>query len=129
VGRKLRWLLWSGYAALWTTLLVLPSSTVELLPGRDIVGDRKYLVVKTVHVAAYAVMTILSGALQVPARWRWVLVFVLMGHGTLTEIIQKYCVSGRTGELEDVAFDNIGILIGLLLSWSWWVKKDEPENA
>ena len=123
MDRKARWLLWGIYVVLWTTLLLMPARTIDNLPGVDLFEARRYLIAKTLHVTAYAVMTILCGWLHVSARWRWLLVFFVMGHATLTEHLQEF-VPGRTGGLHDVGFDNIGIAIGLLLSWNWWVRRD-----
>ena len=127
MGQKTRWLLWGGYVVIWTTLLLLPLSAVEKLPGTEMFESSRYLVAKSVHVTAYAVMTCLSGWLLIKARFRWLLVFFLMGHATLTEIIQEH-VPGRIGHLHDVAFDHVGITIGLLLTWTWWTKNEESRT-
>jgi VanZ family protein len=128
MARSRRWLIWGVYCALWTTALLLPMEAIEKLPGHKIIAERKLLVAKSLHVIAYAVMTVLSGWLHVSARRRWLLVFLLMGHGTATELIQRD-VPGRSGELSDVALDQLGVMLGLLLSWNWWVKKEEGAEA
>ena len=122
--RKARWLWWGAYVVLWTTLLLMPGRAIHDLSDVDLFEGRRYLIAKIVHVTAYAVMAILCGWLCVPAHWRWLLVFFLMGHATLTEHIQEH-VPGRTGELHDVGFDNIGIAVGLLLSWKWWIRRGD----
>ena len=48
-----------------------------------------------------------------------------MAHGTLTEMLQLHYIPGRIGHLHDVAFDNVGIAIGICMSWNWWIKRDE----
>jgi VanZ family protein len=126
MGRNLPWFLWCGYVILWTALLVMPTSAINELPGQEILTGYRLLIAKSLHIASYAVMTVLSGRLPIQARYRWILIFFLMGHATLTEMIQLNVPSlGRSGELTDVAFDNIGVMIGLLLSWKWWTRKDE----
>jgi len=70
-------------------------------------------------------MAVLCGWLHLSARFRWIMIYFLMGHATLTEILQKYVIPGRSGLLEDVAIDQAGITIGLVLSWNWWIQKDE----
>jgi VanZ family protein len=127
MDRRTRWLVWGVYVVLWTALLVMPAGAINRLSPAEILLGSKYLIAKSLHVTAYAVMTLLCGWLHVSSRFRWLLMFFLMGHATLTEMIQFHVPElGRSGELNDVAFDQFGITLGLLLSWSWWVKKDEP---
>ncbi len=118
---KARWWLWCIYVAIWTTLLLLPVGTLNQLPGSDIPHGWKYFIAKAVHVMAYAIMAILSGWLRAPARFRWLFIFFVMAHATLTEHLQL--TVGRGGELFDVGFDNVGTAIGIGLTWSWWVRK------
>jgi hypothetical protein len=116
-----RWLLWLGYAAAWTTSLLMPVPQVNLsVEGVGI--DLHYLFAKGVHVSAYAVFTGLSGWLRVPARYRVPLLFVVMAHATATELLQTL-TSHRTGCLEDVGFDHLGVAVGLLLTWRWWTSE------
>jgi hypothetical protein len=125
MGHKVRWAVWFGFVAIWTILLLLPAGpATDSLTDIEFVADKKFFLFKSLHISAYAVMTILSGWLRIQARFRWLLVFFLMGHATLTEILQLG-IEGRTGALHDVGFDNVGIAIGLALSWKWWVKKDD----
>jgi VanZ family protein len=113
-----RWLVWGVYVLLLTTALVLPGEAVNQWPG-GISPGRKFLIAKTGHVCAYALMTILSGWLRVPVRFRLPLLFFLMAHAALTELIQLH-VSNRTGTVDDVVLDHLGIAAGLLVSWKWW---------
>jgi hypothetical protein len=32
-------------------------------------------------------------------------------------------VSERHGDLPDVGYDHVGILLGVLASWKWWVRE------
>jgi VanZ family protein len=105
----------------WTTLLVLP------MPGEvswpiQMGYDVKYYVGKSLHLGAYALLTILAGWLQPRLRWRLVLLFFLMAHAGTTEWVQLH-VSNRTGTVQDVVLDHIGVMVGLLLSWTWWAKE------
>lgn len=117
-----RWLACAIFVILWTTALVLPfpdpgSWPVQLTPSR------KFLIAKTCHVSAYALMTILCGWLRVPVRFRLLLLFFLMAHAAATEWIQLN-ISNRTGTVDDVVLDHLGIAIGLAVSWKWWSKKE-----
>ncbi len=113
-----RWLIWIVYVAAWTTALLMPvPETNWAIQGVEI--DLRYLFAKFVHISAYAVLAALSGWLRLPYRYRWLLVFFVMAHGTVTELIQDY-TPHRTGALGDVGFDNLGVAIGLLLTWKWW---------
>jgi hypothetical protein len=125
MDRNARWLVWGVYVIVWTSLLVMPGRAINDLSGNGISEGLKYVLAKSLHVSAYAGMTLLCGWLGIPCRFRWLLMFFLMGHATLTEMIQYHVPAlGRTGELNDVAFDQFGITLGWLLSWKWWVSKD-----
>jgi VanZ family protein len=64
-------------------------------------------------------MTILTGWLRVPVRFRLLLLFFLMAHAGTTEWIQLH-VPNRGGTVEDVVLDHLGIGAGLIVSWKWW---------
>jgi hypothetical protein len=123
-----RWLIWKFYVTLWTIALLSPVIPETGMAHVDeFISPWRYLLAKAVHVTAFAVMTILTGWLHAPARYRWLLVFFLMAHATATEMgqwgMQQMEWSVRTGHLHDVAYDDVGILIGLLVSWKWWMKE------
>jgi len=119
-----RWLIWLAYAALWTTALLVPVPSEPWTLG-DLRINLKLVLAKTLHVLAYAVFTVLAGWLRVPGRLRWLPLFVVMAHGTITELLQRLTVT-RTGLLTDVGFDNLGVALGLLVSWKWWTAPDAP---
>ncbi|MCI0378170.1 MAG: VanZ family protein [Gemmataceae bacterium] len=121
---KRRWLLWSLYVALWTVALLLPPEVPEAIVNHEIIRDRKFLIGKTVHIVAYAMMTILAGWLHAPPRWRLVLLAFLLIHPTVTELLQREV--DRTGLLEDVALDQIGVALGLAVSWKRWFENTSP---
>lgn len=124
MARTGRWLLWSIYVTLWTVSLLVPRQVVNsALPSLELEEGLRLMIAKSIHAAAYAVLAILCAWLRLEARFRFLLVFFLMGHATLTEILQQY-IEGRTGTLLDVAINDLGILAGIVLSWSWWVQKD-----
>ena len=123
---KWRWPIWSVYLLLWTVGLLYPT-TPSLGSIDDVISPIHMLIAKVLHVTAYAVLAMLTGWLRVPPRYRWLLLFVIMVHATLTEVGQRVTremqVSTRTGELYDVALDNAGIFLGLLASWKWWTEE------
>jgi hypothetical protein len=123
----LRWLAWLTFAALWTTALLVPIPQHPFtLGGAD--PALKFSVAKTVHVLAYAAFTALGGWLGLPARWRWLPLFVVMAHAPVTELLQRLTPT-RTGTLEDVAFDHLGVALGLLVSWKWWSAPDPADGT
>ncbi len=123
---KLRWRVWGAFLALWTALLVMPSPAFDKVPGVDLLQSYRYMAAKGAHVTGYALLAILSGWLQVSMRMRWLMMFVIMGHACLTEMIQYHIPAlHRTGDLNDVAFDHVGVAIGLALSWNWWMTTDK----
>jgi len=117
-----RWTIWIVLVALWTTALTRPLPDFTEIAGEGIMAHR-YVLAKTLHVAGYAMLAVLSGWLRAPMRWRIALMFFLMVHGTITEHIQLH-VEGRTGTLEDVGFDHLGIFLGYVASWKWWSNAD-----
>ena len=88
------------------------------------VGARRaalWIVIDTL-VVVYALLAFSAAWLPLPGRYRVCLLFFLMAHATVTELLQElleeYCHRG--GKLSDVVFDQFGILFGMLLSWNWW---------
>ncbi len=118
---RLRWIIWSGYVLLWTTLLVIPiPDYVEWSPLDPEIVTKKVLA-KTGHICAYALMTILTAWLRKGPRTRLGMLFFLMAHAAGTEWVQLN-VAGRSGTLNDVVLNHLGILAGLMLSWKWWTE-------
>src|SRR5947209_5518199 len=64
-----RWLVWLVYVAAWTWSLERPYPKV-VLEHKEFAWYF-FLFGKTVHVAAYACLAILSGWLNVPRPYRW----------------------------------------------------------
>jgi VanZ family protein len=128
-----RWLVWALFVIAWTIALlwpVQPEIGVEQID--DLLAPFRYAVTKTLHVTAYAVLTLLTAWLKAPMRYRWLLVFFVMAHGTATEMGQltmnQMGVSSRLGDLRDVAFDNLGVLIGSIVGWKLWTRDDAPSG-
>jgi hypothetical protein len=120
MGPRGRWVIWWVYVVAWTVALVVPLQTGEGWHVEGLGGiDLKHIFSKSVHVSAYAVLTGLTGWLRAPMRYRLVLLFFVMVHAPVTELLQLH-VANRTGNLEDVAFDHFGVALGLLLTWRWW---------
>ena len=122
---KWRWWIWTLYLTAWTTALLVPVPVHPPIIG-DFHASRKLLFAKGVHLSAYALFAILTGWLRVPVRFRFLLMFLLMVHATLTEVLQYTFVDyiGRHGELMDVALDHVGIAAGTLVAWRWWTAPD-----
>ncbi|MBM4071029.1 MAG: hypothetical protein FJ271_19080 [Planctomycetes bacterium] len=118
---RLRWLVWSAYVLLWTTLLVIPIPDAVDWSPLDSEYVTKKALAKTGHVCAYALMTILTAWLRTGPRLRMAMLFFLMAHAAGTEWIQLN-VAGRSGTVNDIVLDHLGILCGLVLSWRWWTE-------
>jgi VanZ family protein len=123
VSARARWLIWLAYVVAWTAALVLPVPDTGDWTVEELGIDFRTVFAKSVHIGAYAVMTGLTAWLRVPVRYRPLLVLFLMAHGTVTELLQL-TVSHRSGQLADVAFDNLGVILGMLLTWRWWSAPD-----
>jgi VanZ family protein len=118
-----RWTIWILYTLLWSTALLVPDP-IKFLRGHaprgiELSDNLTYVMAKSLHVSAYATAAILTGWLRAPSPWRWVLLLFWFLHADATELGQLL-VPGRHGDLRDVAFDHVGLLIGLALSWRWW---------
>lgn len=120
-----RWYLWLTYLLLWTAALLAPIPQHSFTAHEILHFTLKFILSKSLHIAAYAGLAMLSGWLGVQPRWRWLLMFVIMVHASLTELGQTALVA-RSGQLLDVVFDHVGIALGLLWSWKWWLA---PEPA
>src|SRR5262245_38181257 len=117
--RAWRWPIWSVALAGWTVLLLIPSPVPSLPPNFP-----WHAVAKVVHVTANAVLVILAGWLGVRARLRCIRIFVIMAQGAVTEMLQTLPALHRDGNVYDVGWDHLGVFLGLLVSWKWWIKKD-----
>jgi VanZ family protein len=110
-------LVWALFLAGWTSALLTPEP-VEIadavLPPETVFSASKLL-----HVAAYAVLAVLTGWLPVSARVRWLLLLVLSAHTLATEYLQGF-VPTRTASWLDVGIDHVGIGIGIGITWKWW---------
>ncbi len=124
-----KWGVWLAFSLYWTWLLVSPTPQPEDLPLGEYIQQQRFLFNKSIHVGVYALWTLASGFLPLPVRYRWLLAAFIMGHGTLTECLQ-YSLrewSHREGQLIDVAFDHVGVFVGLILGWKIWSRSDRVE--
>jgi hypothetical protein len=125
-----RWWLWLVYVLAWTSALLMPVPGDSHWDIADLEINLRYVFGKALHVSAYAVLAALTAWLRAPMRWRFFLMFFLMVHATLTEVLQYSIESlGRSGELFDVGLDHAGVAIGMLLTWRWWTDPDKTDMA
>src|SRR6266550_5326226 len=91
-GNATRWLVWGGYAVLWSVALL----TTFPIRARDAILPQEYAFSssKILHVAAYAVFALLTAWLDVRPPWRWALLGALALHAAATEFFQQFF--GRT---------------------------------
>jgi hypothetical protein len=116
-----RWAMWIVLTAVWTIMLVMPVPEDDRWPLPTMHGAKYYLG-KSLHFGVYALLTVLAGWLHPRFRWRLLLLFFLMAHAGLTEWLQLRVSSNRTGTVDDVVLDHIGIALGLAVSWKWWAR-------
>jgi hypothetical protein len=115
-----RWWIWGAFLTAWSTALLMPVPHDPWIIGQ-FEFSRKLIFAKSLHLGAYTFLTILTAWLRAPLRYRFLLVFLLMAHATLTEVLQFLLeFIGRHGSLMDVALDQVGIALGILLTWKWW---------
>jgi VanZ family protein len=114
----LRWLTWGVFAAAWAAALLTPHPAQ--LADAVLPKQARFPAAKSLHVASYTVLTLLTSWLCVRRGWRWALLGFVSLHAMGTEFFQQF-VPLRHGSVQDVGIDHIGILLGLALSWrTWW---------
>jgi len=119
VSNRVRWILWFLYVAAWSAAL-LTSHPVKVA-GSVLPDDTiRFITAKSLHVAAYFVLTVLTAWQRVPRPWMWLLLTFLTFHALATEGLQNF-VPLRSGTWADVAIDHIGIVLGLIVTWKWWL--------
>lgn len=104
----------------WMGLIFVVSAQPSLpsVPGRwDL------LLKKTMHVAAYAILTwlyfrALRGWWSDDARVRFAGVALAIAYAVSDEYHQTY-VPGRSGSWIDVVIDSVGVLSAMLLDWRY----------
>lgn len=74
-------------------------------------GDGPPHLDKAVHLLAFAAVAFTGLWALVPVPW---LVSVLVLHAVVSEVVQARLLTGRSGDLGDVAADVVGILAGVL---------------
>jgi VanZ family protein len=113
-----RWLAWSLFLLAWTLALLTPQPVQvadAVLPD-----DAVFPTSKALHVTAYALLAILTAALPLRHRTRWWLLGLLVLHAAGTEFGQQF-VPPRTGSLRDVGLDQVGLVLGVVCTWKWWL--------
>jgi VanZ family protein len=117
VNSTARWVIWFLFLAAWTLALLTPQPVQlaqEVLPDQD-----RFYFGKSLHIAAYAVLVILTTWLKVTNRVRWMCLAFLSFHAFATEFLQLY-VPERSGSLRDVELNHLGLALGLILTIPWW---------
>jgi VanZ family protein len=86
--------------------------------SRQLPEGLRFPTAKVAHVSAYTFLTVLTVWLPVRGRARWLCVAFLSLHSFVTEYLQTFV--GRGGELRDVGWDHLGIVLGLAIGWRRW---------
>ena len=115
---KLAWPIWILYTVAWSWALLTP----QPIRVRDALLSEKPAITssKVVHVAGYLAFTILSGWLRLAVPYRLLILAFLSLHAFGTEYLQQF-VPLRTSSLHDAGFDHLGIVLGLAVTWKWWL--------
>jgi VanZ family protein len=118
-----RWAVWWLLLAVlsWALLSPQPPLVAQALLPEELT----FTASKSVHVGAYAFLTLLVLWLPATPKQR-VALWVLLGlHGALTEVGQRF-VPGRYGSAADVLVNLTGLSLGLALAL-WLSRRREPE--
>jgi VanZ family protein len=116
-GSLLRRVVWVVYLAMWTLALVTPQPA--LASEATLPPSAQFPTAKLLHVAAYALLCVLTGWQRFAPRWRPLLLLALSAHAIGTEVAQRY-VPYRHGCWEDAALNHVGLYLGVILAWRWW---------
>jgi VanZ family protein len=125
----LRWLLWLACLAASTAVLIGPSLTLLLRrqiddgPNSEL-DQQLFFLSKAFHIGDYALLAVLTAWLPASRRLRALLLVVLSAHAAGTEFLQQF-VETRTGTWLDVGLDHLGLVLGMALTWKWWVRPVE----
>jgi VanZ family protein len=114
----MRWLVWSACLLALSVALLTPQPAHlahDLIPS----DEERFTVAKSGHLAAYALLAVLTAGLPVRRPLRWLLLLLLVSHACLTELLQQF-VPSRSGRWQDALIDIAGLGLGVLLSWRWW---------
>src|SRR5262249_6506336 len=120
------WAAWLAALAVWTAALLTPQpvqAAQAVLPP-----EMEFPTAKTLHVGAYAFLTVLACRLPRGGPCRWLPLAVLSLHGLGTEYLQQF-VESRCGCWQDVGLDHVGIALGLLVGWIGWRKTESADGA
>jgi hypothetical protein len=120
-----RWLIWISVVIVWTVALEVPVPDPGQGPAGQLVWTNRYTIGKSLHVVAYGLVAVLSARVPLPGRYRWLMMFFLMGHAWGTEMLQEalepWCHRG--GSLVDVGYDILGVMLGVAATWKAWVRE------
>jgi VanZ family protein len=117
VGQGMRWLIWGIALAGWSAMLLTPQPAE--IADAVLAPETVFPASKSMHVAGYFVLTLLTAWLRSSVPVRWVLLVFLSMHALGTEYLQHF-VPGRTPGWRDAALDLVGIALGVLLCWRCW---------
>lgn len=126
------WAIWTGCLVLWTVGLLTPYP--EQVQKAGLPESQIFTLSKTLHVFAYAGLTILSSWLGILETNRRLILLVLPLHGIATECLQ-HVVPSRTGTVRDALLDMLGIVIGLVFihqvrrRWALPLASDAAEDS
>jgi hypothetical protein len=110
------WHAWAAILVVWTGAL-LSARAPQL--GRAVLPDGWMLYAgKGLHVFAYASLAAAVCWLHVRRYLRVTVWLGLVGHGALTEFLQRF-VEGRQGSLADVGLDAGSVVVGLTVALAW----------
>src|SRR5262249_24920273 len=103
---RIRWLMWLVVLLVWTWAVLLPNPDAWaraflLRDGPDTEAEpswrghlfivvQSFLFSKTLHVTAYAVLTILSAFLRLASPHCWLMLAFMSLHGMGTEFVQSF---------------------------------------
>jgi VanZ family protein len=124
IYRRISAVLFVGYAAIWTALLVVPDVSRILfipstLPGE--IAQSQLPADKLVHAFGYFLFTALANAAfggvngLIGLPW---LAFGVMLHGAATEVAQRF-IPNRAGDISDWLADAAGVAAAILLIFAF----------
>ncbi len=110
---RIWWVLWIALLIAWTIALWVPVQGTSNVDRSLPAITKRFLFSKVLHLVVYSALAGVIPQLPISLSARWIPVYLLMLHASLTEVCQLYWF-GRSGLVLDVALNHVGIGIGLV---------------
>jgi VanZ family protein len=131
-GALRRWLILLIFWLIWSVSLVFPNPDglarhlflAEDASLLELQRFNHFLFVfsKSLHLAAYFLLTVLCGWIRCPRAVRPLLLVLILVHALATECAQNF-IAQRHPSWRDVGLDLLGAAVAFVLTYRWWLSE------